>query len=166
MAGIWVRAGPVSNHPRVPRGTNAPAHLGAPALVAYTTEFLSSHASWAQDMGPAVKTTTCPPGRTNCEPASIQASGGKVARDAATSKDPRGTSSWRHLATSKDAEVPRIRFAVARNAVLFARGSTNRVRQSGRSTENGTPGSPPPAPTSTTAADAGHSLAKANESGR
>lgn len=165
MPGILVGRRLVSTHPHVSRGTNAPAHLGTPALVPYSTESTKAKPPWLYGKATAVNTTTRPPARTKGEPASIHASGGKVARDEATSKDPLESSSCRHLATSMVAQ-PRTRFAVARKAVLFARGSTNNVRQSGRSTENGTPGSPPPAPTSTTTDAAGHNRAKANESGR
>lgn len=169
MPAIWNPRWSLSNHPAggtVPRGTNAPAHRRAPPVVAYCTESASSQPAESPATSAAANTTTRPPSLTRGIAAATHSSGGNVARDEATRKAPLGSSSWRQRLTSKAAALPRTLFAVARNAHRFARGSTIKVGQSGRSTAKGTAGSPPPDPTSTTAEPSGANRAKAKESGR
>jgi hypothetical protein len=169
MPAIWNRVWLLSNHRAdwiVPRGTNAPAHRRTPLIVAYSTESTSAQPSQGWTASLAANTMIRPPGRTKGTASATHSSTGNVALDDATPNACLGSSSWRQRATSNKAAPPAILFAVERKAHRFARGSTKVVRQSGLSKANGTPGSPPPAPTSTTFAPVGAKRAKANESGR
>ena len=169
MPAIWNPPWSLSNHPTegtVPRGTNAPAHLGAPLATTYLSESANTQVSKESTTSDAAKTTTRPPGTSSGNAASIHSDGTNVALDDATENACPGSSSCRQRSTSNRAHRATVLLAAARNAQRFARGSTSKVRQSGLKTANGTPGRPPPAPTSTTLAPFGANRAKANESGR
>ena len=75
---------------------NAPIQRVRPEPLVYRTEFTSRIPGFSGCQGWLAKTKTRPPSRASARPMPIHSSGGKVAREAQTSKDCPCSSSHRH----------------------------------------------------------------------
>jgi hypothetical protein len=142
-----------------------PAHRATPEAVRYSERSISRLPLLTGRNSCVDKRTSRPAGTRTVNPSSIHFSGGNVARETATSKREEKPSSRRALTTLAFPH-PISLTAVFRKATRLARGSSKVTWQSGRRSEKGIPGSPPPDPTSNTLESEGQNRERAKLSGR